>query len=132
MPAHAPPPPPPVPVSAKAAGIALQIPGGARITFGPGVSDLNPTTLAAVQKITQQALASSTAVVDITAWAPGTADDPSAARRLSLDRALAVRAVMIQGGLLSDRIRAVAKGTIDIALGPPDRADFGIEVAGKK
>ncbi len=132
MPAHPPPPPPPIPVLPDAAGVALPLPGGGRITFGAGTSDLNPVTLAAVQALAKQAAANPAVIVDVTAWAPGTADDPSTARRLSLDRALAVRAVLIHEGVLSDRIRAVAKGSLDIGAGPADRADFAVEIPGKK
>ncbi len=132
MPAHAPPPPPPVPVRADAPGAASAIPGGTRITFGPGVSDLNPATLAAVEAIATQALAKPDLIVDVTAWAPGTADDPSTARRLSLDRALAARAVMIHAGLVSDRIRAVAKGSGEVGAGPADRAEIVVEGGGRK
>ena len=128
MPTHAPPPPPPVSVLANAPGVATLIPGGTRITFGPGVSDLNPATLAAVKAVAAQAIANPSIVIDVTAWAPGTADDPSAARRLSLDRALAARAVMIQAGVLSDRIRAIARGSLDIgSVAPADRADVLVE-----
>ena len=110
----------------------MPIPGGGRITFGVGASDLNPVTLAAVQTVARQAVANPALIVEITAWAPGTPDDPSTARRLSLDRALAVRAVMIHEGVLSDRIRAVAKGSLDVGTGPADRADFVVAGAGRK
>lgn len=132
MPAHPPPPPPPIPVLPNAAGVALPLAGGGRITFGAGVSDLNPVTLAAVQAFARQMAANPALIVDVTAWAPGTADDPSTARRLSLDRALAVRAVLIHEGVLSDRIRAMAKGSLDVGAGPADRADFAVETAAKK
>ncbi len=132
MPAHPPPPPPPIPVLPDAAGVALPLPGGGRITFGAGASDLNPVTLAAVQALAKRAAASPALTVYVIAWAPGTADDPSTARRLSLDRALAVRAVLIHEGVLSDRIRAVAKGSLDVGAGPADRADFTVETAARK
>ncbi len=132
MPAHAPAPPPLVPVVADAVGGALPIAGGGRITFGAGSSDLNQATFAAVQAVAKQAVANPTLIVAVTAWAPGTADDPSTARRLSLDRALAVRAIMIHDGVLSDRIRAVAKGSLDVGAGPADRADFTVEAPGKR
>ena len=132
MPAHPPPPPPPVPMRADAAGTVSAIAGGIRITFGAGASDLNPATVAAIRDVAAKALASPTETVSITAWAPGPADDPSTARRLSLDRALAARAVMIQAGLLSDRIRAVAEGTTGIGSAAPDRADLVLGVAAER
>jgi outer membrane protein OmpA-like peptidoglycan-associated protein len=124
LPVHPPPPPPTVPVSPNAQGIATPLAGGTQITFGPGQSDLNPATLAAIRALATDALANPATIIAITAWAPGTKDDPSTPRRLSLDRALAARAVLINAGLASERIRAIAKGMIDIGSAPPDRAEI--------
>jgi outer membrane protein OmpA-like peptidoglycan-associated protein len=123
MPAHKPPPPPPVPVRADAAGAATAVDGATRITFGAASSDLNPGTVAALQKIAAEAKANPTMQINLTAWAPGTAEDPSTPRRLSLDRALAARAVLINAGIVSDRIHAIAKGFEGVGSGPPDRVD---------
>jgi outer membrane protein OmpA-like peptidoglycan-associated protein len=123
MPAHPPPPPPPVPVLPDAQGAATMLPDGVRITFGPGKSDLNPATLAAIRAIAAAAIANPAITIGITAWAPGSADDPSTPRRLALDRALAARAVLINAGIASERIRTVAKGMLDIGQAPPDRAE---------
>jgi outer membrane protein OmpA-like peptidoglycan-associated protein len=123
LPSHPPPPPPPVPVSPKAAGVATDIPDGMRITFGAGDSTLNPATLLAIQTIAAQAAANPAMTVGVTAWAPGRADDPSTPRRLSLDRALAARAVLINAGIASERIRTIAKGMNDIGQAPADRVD---------
>ena len=62
--------------------------------------------------------------------APGTEEDPSTPRRLSLARALAVRSVLITEGIASPRIYVKAMGANPQALsgGPPDRAD--VTVAG--
>ncbi len=124
MPAHPPPPPPPVPVKRDAAGTATPLAAnGLRITFGPNSADLNPATEAALRQVASQALAHPEMEIFITAWAPGTPDDPSTPRRLSLDRALAARAVLLRAGLVSDRIHAIAKGFNDIGTAPPDRLD---------
>ena len=117
LPAHKPPPPPPVPVKADAAGAVSGIAGGSRITFGAGSADLNPATLAAIRKVAADAAANPAMTVGVTAWAPGPGDDQSTPRRLSLDRALAARAVLINAGIVSERIRTIAKGTIDIGQG---------------
>ena len=128
IPAHAAPPPPPVPVRADAPGNATPIAGGIRITFGAGVSDLNPGTLASIRTVAAQAIANPAETIGITAWAPGAADDPSTPRRLSLERALAVRAVLINAGMASERIRALAKGPTDASGGALNRADLLISV----
>jgi outer membrane protein OmpA-like peptidoglycan-associated protein len=125
MPVHPPPPPPPVPLRADAQGQALPLTDGARITFAPGGSTLNPATFAAILAIAEQAKANPAMTVGVTAWAPGTADDPSTPRRLSLDRALAARAVLIANGIVSERIRTIAKGMNDLgSTAPADRVDI--------
>jgi outer membrane protein OmpA-like peptidoglycan-associated protein len=123
MPAHKPPPPPPVPVKADAKGEATAIQSGLRVTFGAGSSDLNPATLAALRGVAAEALAKPGEIISIAAYAPGVPDDPSTPRRLSLDRALAARAVLITEGIVSERIRAVANGPDGIGTGPADRVD---------
>jgi outer membrane protein OmpA-like peptidoglycan-associated protein len=125
LPIHESPPPPPVPMRADAPGQATPLPNGTRITFAPSSSTLNPSTFNAIEAIAAQAKANPAMIVGVTAWAPGTVDDPSTPRRLSLDRALAARAVLIANGIVSERIRTVAKGMIDLGTtAPPDRADI--------
>jgi outer membrane protein OmpA-like peptidoglycan-associated protein len=129
MPAHKPPPPPPVPVRADATGAALALPGNVeRITFGPNSSDLNPATVEAIRQIAAAAIANPALLVTITAWAAGNNDDPSTPRRISLDRALAARAVLINAGVISERIHAVAKGFAESGAGPIDRVDVTTSV----
>jgi outer membrane protein OmpA-like peptidoglycan-associated protein len=135
LPVHAPPPPPPVPLRADAPGQVTHLPDGTRITFGPGSATLNPGTFGAILAIAAQAKANPAMSLGVTAWAPGTPDDPSTPRRLSLDRALAARAVLIANGVVSERIRTIAKGMIDLGTtAPADRADITeiLPPAGKK
>lgn len=114
-------PPPPATVAADAAGTARAIPAGVEITFGPGKAELNPTTYAAVQALLAQRTPQSTFTVR--AYAAGKASDPSIARRLSLARALAVRSVLIHGGIASPQITVLALG--DATGGEAaDRADI--------
>jgi outer membrane protein OmpA-like peptidoglycan-associated protein len=114
-----------VPLRADAPGQATPLPDGTRITFGPGSSTLNPATFSAILAIAAQAKANPAMILGVTAWAPGTADDPSTPRRLSLDRALAARAVLIANGIVSERIRTIAKGMIDLGINAPaDRAEI--------
>jgi outer membrane protein OmpA-like peptidoglycan-associated protein len=124
MPSHPPPPPPPVPLRADAPGAASQIAGGTRVTFGAGAATLNPATFNAIRSVADAAHATPGTTIDVIAWAPGKPDDPSTPRRISLDRALAVRAVLINAGIESERIHAVAKGMNDIGAAPPDRVDI--------
>jgi outer membrane protein OmpA-like peptidoglycan-associated protein len=124
LPQHARESPPPVPIRPNAIGTVTKIDGGTRLTFGPGSADLNDATDAALIEIAGAARADKQIEVTITAWAPGTAEDPSTPRRLSLDRALAARAVLIHEGVESERIHAVAKGFIDIGASNPDRLEI--------
>ncbi len=124
MPPHPAPPPPPIPVRADALGAVAPLPHGLRIAFGPGTADMNPAMLAAIRVVAARAVAHPAEQLSVTAWAPGTTDDPSTPRRLSLDRALSVRAVLINAGVVSDRIRTVAKGMSDYGDGIADRADL--------
>lgn len=123
MPAHPRPNPPPVPIKPDAVGAASPIQGGTRITFGPGSASLNPATHAALLAIAARARANPVLQVSVIAWAPGSPDDPSIPRALALERALAARAVLINAGVVSDRIFAIANGLVGIGAGPPDRLD---------
>jgi outer membrane protein OmpA-like peptidoglycan-associated protein len=122
VPTRPPAPPPPIPVNANAPGVVEQIPDGLRITFGDGRADLNPATESALRTLAHAAPAD--ASFTVAAFAPGTPDDPSTPRRLSLSRALTIRSVLIAEGIASERIYVKALGTgHGIADGPADRAD---------
>ncbi len=115
-------PPPPVPLVPDAPDTVSAIPGGTRVTFGAGRSDLNPAAVDALRSLARTAKADPAATLEINAWAAGTPDDPSTPRRLSLARALAVRAVLISEGIASPRIHPRALG-IDTG-DTPDRAEI--------
>ena len=132
------PPPPPIPapripvvvvpaIGADAPGTVAQQPNGLRITFGPDRQDLNAGTDAALRALARSVRAGM-ASVTVLAYAAGTPDDPSAARRLSLGRALTARAVLINEGVASSRIYPRALGAtggdtdpdrVDVTTGPP-------------
>jgi outer membrane protein OmpA-like peptidoglycan-associated protein len=122
----------PATINADAPGAATPVPGGLRVTFGTGRADLNPTTEAAIRALVRGGAnvtaASDTASFTITTFAPGTPEDPSTPRRLSLSRALTVRSVLISQGVASVRIyvRAFGPASLGFADGPPDRADIAI------
>ncbi len=120
----------PATVSADAPGLAAPLPGGVRITFGPGRTDLNPSTEATIRTLVKGgpgvAPAPANASFTVTSFAAGTPDDPSTARRLSLSRALGVRSVLITQGIESVRIYVKAQGPSNPAFadGPADRVDL--------
>lgn len=122
VPVRPPAPPAPAPVAADAPGGAAKIPDGLRITFGDGRADLNPATKSALRTLAHAAAPGAT--FSVAAFAPGTVEDPSTPRRLSLSRALTARAVLIAEGMNSVRIYVKALGMgPGITDGPPDRAD---------
>ncbi len=127
--APAPPPagsaPPPPPVSDKAATEAEPTPMGLRLTFASGQSDLSPESVASLKHLTTAAPANETTSFNVMAYAPGPADDPSAARRISLSRAMAVRSGLIADGVPSARIYVRALGA-QYGNGPPDRVDVNV------
>jgi outer membrane protein OmpA-like peptidoglycan-associated protein len=124
-PAAKPPPPPEPVVAADAGGAAAPISEGLRITFGSGRAELSPATEGAIKNFAHTAPKTENASINVLAYAAGTQDDPSTARRLSLSRALAVRSVLMAEGIASTRIYVRALGAAS-GDGPPDRADLTV------
>jgi outer membrane protein OmpA-like peptidoglycan-associated protein len=148
-PADAPmPPPPPPPISATAGTTVAPLPKidgtGVRLDFTGTEADLTPGSADAVKALVAAAPPAETTSFNVVAYATGTADDPSAARRLSLSRALAVRSALIASGVPSTRIYVRALGApppdahptatgTEKAGGPADRVDvivLGANAAG--
>jgi outer membrane protein OmpA-like peptidoglycan-associated protein len=119
------PPPPPPPISDSAASAATSTGAGLRVTFGAGQSDLSPASAAAIKSIVQSAPAGDSTSFNVMAYAAGTPEDPSTARRLSLARALAVRSALMAGGVTSSRIYVRALGATG-GDDAPDRVDLAV------
>ena len=130
VPTRKPEPPPPPTVVGTAPGVVDHLPDGLRVTFGAGSADLNPATDAAVRALAKATPADRT-TFNVAAHAAPTLDDPSTARRLSLSRALAVRAALIESGVASPHIYVRALGGTEKP--PPgvtqDRVDIVVTVA---
>jgi outer membrane protein OmpA-like peptidoglycan-associated protein len=118
-------PPPPPPISDSAATAATKTGAGLRVTFGAGETDLSPASAEAIKNIVQSAPAGASTTFNVVAYAAGTPEDPSTARRLSLSRALAVRNALMADGVMSSRIYVRALGATggDEA---PDRVDLAV------
>jgi hypothetical protein len=113
---------PPVQVAvAKPAPALPPRPGAVVLHFAAGGSDVPGDAAVALRPIC--AAAKSDGFVDIDAYAPADKADPSAAMRLSLSRAFAVREVLIGCGLPLARIAPRADG----AAGAADTARISIE-----
>lgn len=116
-------PPPAPPVSATADTHANASPTGLRVSFDPAGTELSPSSVAAIRQFASAAPGSDP-TYNVLAYASGSPNDPSAARRLSLTRALAVRAALMADGVASSRIFVRALGS-PTDNSPPDRVDIG-------
>ncbi len=125
-------PPPPPTIAADATGGAQPLADGMRVTFGTGETAINPATDAALKDLAKSLPAGAT--VEVVAYAAGTPDDPSTARRESLSRALQVRSVLIGSGIASPRIYVRAMGA-SVPPPPgvtPDRVDVTVTAPAKQ
>ncbi len=118
-------PPPPPPLSATANSTASSSGGGLQVTFGAGQSDLSPASAAAVQALVKTAPTGDGTSFNVVAYAAGTPEDPSTARRLSLARALAVRSALMASGISSSRIYVRALGAQE-GDKTPDRVEVAV------
>lgn len=124
LPSSGSPPPPPV-VSDTARTKAVSTSTGLRLTFAPGEANLSAESVASLRQLTEDTPPTDTTAYTVLAYAPGKADDPSTARRISLSRAMAVRSALLAVGVPSARIAARALGD-QFGDGPPDRVDLTV------
>jgi outer membrane protein OmpA-like peptidoglycan-associated protein len=108
---------PPAAAASKAALANLRLP------FAADQTDLSKEAVAAIEGMLRTAYAGGPPAFTVIAYAAGTADDPSSARRLSLARAMAARTELMNQGVPSRRITVRALGS-QAAGGPPDRVDI--------
>lgn len=111
-----------IPLANDAPGGTTPLPSGLRVTFGADRSDLSPATVQALRQYAATLGQSENTTVTLMAYAAGVPEDPSTPRRLSLARALAARAVLMDAGVASTRIYPRAMGPATDA--PPDRVDL--------
>ncbi len=93
-----------------------------RIHFAPGAADLPESAETAVGEITALMSREPSLRLQLLAYAAGTKETASQSRRLSLNRALAVRGALIDAGVRSTRIDVRALGS-QTEETPPDRVD---------
>jgi outer membrane protein OmpA-like peptidoglycan-associated protein len=93
-----------------------------RVLFAPGSADLNDDGKHALVQLAARLGPDGESRVQLLAYASGAPESESQARRLSLSRALAVRAYLGEQGIRGTRINVQALG-IKSAGGPPDRVD---------
>ncbi len=130
LPSAAPVPPPPatpapptgaVPPAAAPPAAPPQPPPAAplvlRVGFAPGQSDLAAPEAGAVARLGREAPRTDATRIEVVAYAPASGGDASSARRLSLARALAVRAALVGAGVpaASIYVRALGVPPVDQA-----------------
>jgi outer membrane protein OmpA-like peptidoglycan-associated protein len=122
------PPAPPVaatPVAAPAA-VAAAAPGGpTRVLFAAGAADLPDAAKPALDALVQRLSSNDDVRLQLVAHASGSDDQANEARRISLQRALAVRSYLIEHGIASTRmdVRALGNRSDGAAGDPLDRVD---------
>jgi outer membrane protein OmpA-like peptidoglycan-associated protein len=126
-----PPKPAPAPGQATAraeanasASIPDNIAPATRLNFAAGSEEMDAAASALVDALVAEN-GSGARVVQVRAYAAGSGETNSAARRLSLKRAVAVRSYMIHKGMQAARIDVRALGPAPDA-GPADRVDIVI------
>jgi outer membrane protein OmpA-like peptidoglycan-associated protein len=94
----------------------------ARLAFTAGSAEINDAGKSALGPVVAELQKDSAARLQLQAYASGGDDAGGQARRLSLSRALAVRAQLIEQGIASTRMDVRALGRT--GDGPPDRVDI--------
>ncbi len=109
--------------AALAAPPAAQKRGEARVAFPAGSTDLPPNARGDLDQMARRLAGDEALRVQLNAYAAENGDQASQARRISLSRALAVRAYLIDKGVRSTRldVRALGKPQDN---GPADRVDL--------
>lgn len=119
-------PPPPSPSAAPPPVRVVRAPGTLaplRLLFAGDSGDLTPAMRADLKTLAAALPEDETVRLTINAYAGGDPHNPSVARRLSLTRALAVRAALMEEGVRATRIDVRALG-LAAGDGPPDRVDI--------
>jgi outer membrane protein OmpA-like peptidoglycan-associated protein len=98
--------------------------GLSSIKFAPGATELPAGPQATLDKIADRLLHDDTLRVQLIAHATGTSDEAMEARRVSLARAVAVRAYLIDKGVRSLRIDVRALGNRDDDGPAQDQVDL--------
>lgn len=102
---------------------AIAVGSSQRILFPPGSARLAEDGQAALKRISIALKNNPALRLQLKAYARGSAQNPSQARRLSLSRALAVRANLMKQGVRPTRIDVQALGN-KVPDGPPNRVDL--------
>lgn len=112
----------PTPVAAPAT-VAAAAGDHTRIVFASGATDLPDDAKAGLDALARQLGADGHLRLQLAAYAGGAADQANQARRISLQRALAVRSYLMEHGVANTRMDVRALGNHAEGSEPPDRVD---------
>jgi outer membrane protein OmpA-like peptidoglycan-associated protein len=115
------PPAPAAPV-APAAAPATAV-GGTRVVFSSGSADLPDGAKPVLDAVARQLAGNDRNRLQLVGYAGRAADDANQARRVSLQRALAVRTYLMEHGVPNTRMDVRALGNRTEENDPPDRVD---------
>jgi outer membrane protein OmpA-like peptidoglycan-associated protein len=94
------------------------------LNFGSGSADLGADSKGDLNKIVDALKKNGDLRIQLIAYAAGSEDQASQARRLSLSRALAVRSYLFDQGVSASRMDVRALGNKVEGGGPADRVDI--------
>jgi len=97
--------------------------GQIRIAFAADSADIPDTVKAQLDALAQKMASDENTRIQLLAYASGTPETASRARRISLSRALAVRSYLIKQGVRSTRMDVRALGN-NVEGSPADRVDI--------
>ncbi|HYM02319.1 MAG TPA: OmpA family protein [Stellaceae bacterium] len=118
-------PPTATPAAAPAAA-ATAAAGANRIVFAAGAADVPDAAKRDLDALAQRLAAGQQLRVQLVSYASGSAEEANQARRLSLQRALAVRSYLIEHGVSNSRMDVRALGNRNDGSEPSDRVDLVI------
>jgi outer membrane protein OmpA-like peptidoglycan-associated protein len=117
-------PPPATAAPARPAAVEAGPAAAAHIDFAAGTADLGAAARTELDGLAKTLAADQNKRVQLVAYATGSADEANQARRLSLSRALNVRAYLIDHGVRNTRMDVRALGNRDDGAAPADRVDI--------
>jgi outer membrane protein OmpA-like peptidoglycan-associated protein len=116
--------PPAAPAEPKRAALVKSTLPTPHIDFAVGTADLSPAARSALDAIAKTLARDDGTRVQLVAYATGTADEANQARRISLSRALNVRAYLIDHGVRNTRMDVRALGNRPDGNKPADRVEI--------
>jgi outer membrane protein OmpA-like peptidoglycan-associated protein len=124
-PTVAPPASAPAPVPPQTAALTpVAVAGSSRVVFSAGTADLPDGAKSELYAVARQLSSNDHTRLQLVGYAGNSTDEANQARRISLQRALAVRTYLMEHGVANTRIDVRALGNRADGKEPPDRVDL--------